>query len=84
MSKLSELKIDTIMKNNCLILDGIERKEKTSATVSLLMQNGIKYIHTTSTNKLKADIRIYYIPDPSNPTVKEEKKRTSYTGISSL
>lgn len=56
MSELSELKIDTIMKNNCLILDGIAGAAKTSATVSLLMQNGIKYIHTTSTNKLKADI----------------------------
>ena len=41
-------------------------------------------ISSLQSNKLKADIRIYYIPDPNNPTAKEEKKRTSYTGISSL
>lgn len=54
---IHELTIDKLMSGKKVkVLDGIAGAAKTSALINLFLKNRVKYIHTTSTNKLKRDI----------------------------
>lgn len=56
MTDALSLTIDDIMQPGIKVLDGIAGAAKTSRVVQLLQEEGIDYLHLTSTNRLKRDI----------------------------
>lgn len=57
---VSDLEIflaENYKKNGCIIIDGIAGSAKTSTVVKFLQSARVPYLHTTSTNKLRNNIR---------------------------